>query len=209
MVKQIQIKRGLAANRTSITPSSGELLFTTDDKKVYVGDGSTAGGVAVAPTVVQKYELIATSNASGASAVDFTGLSSSYSHYIVMCDGIIASTFAQLYLRMSTDNGATFDTSTNYWDQLTTASGSTISTTSQMNAFLRIGNVDTTANYLRLILQSIGSARRVFVESMNGRLQLYNHSLGTRAVATAVNAIRIYPSTGTLTGIFYLYGVRT
>jgi hypothetical protein len=43
----IQIRRGLEANRVSITPESGELLFTTDTKKLYVGDGSTPGGVEV------------------------------------------------------------------------------------------------------------------------------------------------------------------
>ncbi len=40
----LQIRRGTAAQRTSITPSEGELLYTTDTKIVYIGDGSTAGG---------------------------------------------------------------------------------------------------------------------------------------------------------------------
>lgn len=43
----IQIKRGVEANRTSITPAAGELIFITDTNKVYVGDGTTAGGIAV------------------------------------------------------------------------------------------------------------------------------------------------------------------
>ena len=44
MVNKIQFKRGLAANRTGITPSEGEPLYDTDTKKTYIGDGSTAGG---------------------------------------------------------------------------------------------------------------------------------------------------------------------
>ena len=40
----IQIRRGLAAARTSITPLEGELLYTTDTKQIYVGDGTTPGG---------------------------------------------------------------------------------------------------------------------------------------------------------------------
>ena len=40
----LQIRRGTAAQRTSITPAAGELLYTTDTKLVYVGDGTTAGG---------------------------------------------------------------------------------------------------------------------------------------------------------------------
>jgi hypothetical protein len=40
----LQIRRGTAAERTDITPAAGELLYTTDTKLVYVGDGTTAGG---------------------------------------------------------------------------------------------------------------------------------------------------------------------
>ena len=44
----LQIRRGTAAQLSSITPVVGELIFTTDTKAVYVGDGSTQGGVPVA-----------------------------------------------------------------------------------------------------------------------------------------------------------------
>jgi hypothetical protein len=40
----LQIRRGLAADRTTITPANGELIYTTDTKLVYVGDGTTLGG---------------------------------------------------------------------------------------------------------------------------------------------------------------------
>ena len=40
----LKIRRGLAADRLSITPEEGEYLYTTDTKKVYIGDGTTAGG---------------------------------------------------------------------------------------------------------------------------------------------------------------------
>lgn len=46
----LQIKRGLEANRLSITPAAGELIFTTDKKNVYVGDGVTPGGIIVSGT---------------------------------------------------------------------------------------------------------------------------------------------------------------
>lgn len=42
-----KIRRGTNAERLTITPAQGELIFTTDTKKLYVGDGSTVGGVAV------------------------------------------------------------------------------------------------------------------------------------------------------------------
>jgi hypothetical protein len=40
----LQIRRGLEADRAAVTPAIGELLYTTDEKLVYVGDGTTAGG---------------------------------------------------------------------------------------------------------------------------------------------------------------------
>jgi hypothetical protein len=44
----LQIRRGTAAQLANITPVSGELIFTTDTQQVYVGDGTTAGGIPVA-----------------------------------------------------------------------------------------------------------------------------------------------------------------
>ncbi len=47
MANRIQIRRGTETNVVATTPLTGELVYTTDQKKVFVGDGSTAGGVAV------------------------------------------------------------------------------------------------------------------------------------------------------------------
>jgi hypothetical protein len=43
----LQLRRGTSGTRTTITPAAGELIYTTDNKLVYVGDGSTAGGTLV------------------------------------------------------------------------------------------------------------------------------------------------------------------
>jgi len=40
----LQIRRGTAGELASIIPDSGEPIWTIDDKKLYVGDGSTMGG---------------------------------------------------------------------------------------------------------------------------------------------------------------------
>jgi hypothetical protein len=47
MANVIRIKRGLESGRSGETPAQGELIYTTDNKKVYIGDGSTAGGIPV------------------------------------------------------------------------------------------------------------------------------------------------------------------
>lgn len=43
----LKIRRGTEAERQTITPAEGELVYTTDEKRVYVGDGSTVGGVSI------------------------------------------------------------------------------------------------------------------------------------------------------------------
>jgi hypothetical protein len=43
----VQIKRGVEAMRSTITPKVGEPIFTTDEKELYIGDGSTVGGIPV------------------------------------------------------------------------------------------------------------------------------------------------------------------
>lgn len=44
----LQIRRGTNSQRGGVTFDSGEPVWTTDTKKLYVGDGSTAGGNGVA-----------------------------------------------------------------------------------------------------------------------------------------------------------------
>jgi hypothetical protein len=43
----LQIRRGNNAERQQITPAVGELVYVTDTKVVYIGDGTTQGGVPV------------------------------------------------------------------------------------------------------------------------------------------------------------------
>ncbi len=43
----LQIRRGTDAERGLIVPAAGELIYTTDTKKLYVGDGTTSGGIEV------------------------------------------------------------------------------------------------------------------------------------------------------------------
>lgn len=48
----LRLRRGTNAERQTITPLQGELIYTTDTKKLYVGDGSTLGGVLIGATVL-------------------------------------------------------------------------------------------------------------------------------------------------------------
>lgn len=42
------LRRGLESDRLSITPEEGELIYVTDTKLIYIGDGVTPGGILVA-----------------------------------------------------------------------------------------------------------------------------------------------------------------
>lgn len=46
-INKIKFKRGLDTNRTSITPADGEPIWVNDEKRFYIGDGSTSGGVLI------------------------------------------------------------------------------------------------------------------------------------------------------------------
>lgn len=44
----LQIRRGPTADRVAFTPVEGELIYDTQSKSLYIGDGTTAGGIAAA-----------------------------------------------------------------------------------------------------------------------------------------------------------------
>jgi len=71
------LRRGLEADRLSIIPEEGELIYVTDTKLIYVGDGVTAGGILVAggPTPTPTYALgrsSATVNEGGSVTITLT-----------------------------------------------------------------------------------------------------------------------------------------
>ena len=47
----LQLRRGLNSERTGETFAAGELVYTTDTKQLYVGDGTTTGGILVSNSV--------------------------------------------------------------------------------------------------------------------------------------------------------------
>jgi hypothetical protein len=73
------LRRGLEADRLSITPEEGELIYVTDTKLIYVGDGVTPGGILVAgggtPSPTPTYSLArsaATVNEGGSVTITLT-----------------------------------------------------------------------------------------------------------------------------------------
>jgi hypothetical protein len=50
----LRLRRGTEAERLLITPQQGEIIYVTDTKKIYSGDGATIGGVLVGPTLLEQ-----------------------------------------------------------------------------------------------------------------------------------------------------------
>ncbi|GEM_PF-4880809 len=46
-LKRVKLMRGNEASRLSVTPAQGEQIMTTDEQKLYLGDGNKAGGFVV------------------------------------------------------------------------------------------------------------------------------------------------------------------
>ena len=62
----LKLRRGTNSGRTAITPAEGEPIFTTDTKELYVGDGSTAGGIKITGGVADGDKGDITVSSSGA-----------------------------------------------------------------------------------------------------------------------------------------------
>jgi len=58
----LQFRRGTDSDRLGITPDIGEPLYTTNNKKLYIGDGVTAGGVLVSGDVSDSAGVIVVIN---------------------------------------------------------------------------------------------------------------------------------------------------
>jgi len=53
----LKLRKGTDAERSLVTFSEGELIYTTDTKQIFVGDGSTVGGVFVGPASSEALSL--------------------------------------------------------------------------------------------------------------------------------------------------------
>jgi hypothetical protein len=62
----LKLRRGTDSGRTAITPAEGEPIYTTDTKELYVGDGSTAGGIKITGGVTDGDKGDITVSSSGA-----------------------------------------------------------------------------------------------------------------------------------------------
>ncbi|HYF35452.1 MAG TPA: hypothetical protein VD994_09200 [Prosthecobacter sp.] len=206
------IRLPVGANGTVLTGASGE-----------------ASGLQWATPSTSKLVFIASATASGSATIDFTsGITSTYDKYIIEVVDLVPATDAtQLYIRVSDDNGSTFEADAADYEYMfrsyRASDAGLISTTSAGAAQISVTN--TGLNY------NIGNAAG---EALNGTLTFWNpagtarhkmfrwqsvhqseatQDIGTQGSATfqavdSIEGIRFLMSSGNITsGSFYLYGV--
>lgn len=103
----LKIRRGLEADRLTITPEEGEFIYTTDNKEVAIGDGSTVGG-----TLLGKKSDIALKENSANKTGTITGNETSttlFAHVKAMVDWVTSLFVPKT--RNITINGTTQDLS--------------------------------------------------------------------------------------------------
>jgi hypothetical protein len=65
----LRLRRGTSTVLGTITPAEGELVYTTDTKRLYVGDGVTVGGI----STNSGYTGSSAAGYTGSAGVGFTG----------------------------------------------------------------------------------------------------------------------------------------
>jgi hypothetical protein len=174
----------------------------------------------------QYYDLISSQTASNSAQIDFTSLSSSYQDYIVILTDIVPVSDSYLYLRCSTDNGSSFDSTSDIYelvyrsveDGSQAAGGVNVNATEIRLNYNRVLDAGSNSNYFGIVRISNPSQSSVYKEiSCIGAMceataPVYagsNRTSGIYKSTTAVNAIRFYMGTGNISsGTFTLYGVK-
>ena len=75
------LRRGTQAERDAITPAEGELIYTTDTKRLYAGDGATLGGVLVSADAATTLNSLTDTDLTGASNGDHLAYNSGTSKW--------------------------------------------------------------------------------------------------------------------------------
>jgi len=225
---------GSASNGVTLDPNGTEtingsttLTLTDGQGAIVWSDGTNLRALVVpsAGAASQTFELIASATASSSSAIDFTGLSTTYQAYLLEFDGVVPATDNQhLVLRTSIDNGTTFNAGASDYQYASLG----------LNAGGTAGSVSSTgASSIRLTYAGQGNAAG---EALSGSITLLNPAdsglrtqmlyrtagvywsageiiittgAAERKAAEANNAIRLLFASGNISsGNFRLYGLR-
>jgi hypothetical protein len=189
----IRLRRGLNADRTTITPEPGEPLWTTDTELLYIGDGATPGG-----------------NPVGGGTGDVVGPSSSVDNRVVFFDGTTGKLIRDSGLTLSPaaltkidDTNVTLTLGGTPTTSLLAATSLTLGWTGQLSTSRGGTGLATLGTSNQLIRVNSGAtALEYFTPS-------YITSAVTSVGMTVPSAFSVTPSTITTSGTFSVTGAGT
>jgi len=172
-----------------------------------------AGVPSWSAAAAQTYVLLNTFNPSGAANVEITGLSNTYQFYVIWYRLVFSSDGAELGLQTRERTGS-FDTGANdyTWSHTQNGAGVVSASSSAIEILDGVGN-DTNefaTGHIYVMDPTDVSYTAVHSQggfsSTSGSWRDYN-SGGTRLAAQDVDAVRLLPDSGTITGQIKVYGV--
>jgi hypothetical protein len=196
------------------------------------GQGLLYNGSAWVNGAVGSMVLLASATASNSASIDFTsGIDSTYDEYVILFNNVVPATNgAQLYMRVSTNNGSSWEsggTDYGYTSTGLNSVGTAVSIASNGAAWMQIAGTSTadfglgnaagrsSRGRVEISLPSSSSINKKLGwktgwSSEGGTNYLYTLSgEGEYRATTAINGIRFLMSSGNITsGSFYLYGVK-
>jgi len=198
----LRLRRGTDAERQTITPLVGELVYATDTKKIWVGDGSTLGGVAVTTELVDEIspELggdldLNTNNIVGTGNININGTIFATGN-ISLGDGaednVIVGGSISSNLIPNADSAYDLGTSVLRWQNIY-ASGGVINGTLSVDALT--GNIvsdNSTVSY--------DSSTGEFTGNISGDVKSSNGTIVLDSGTDGTDAVLIGDVTGNLTG---------
>ena len=215
--------RAILGDGTAATGSGG-LARATSPTFVTPALGTPSSGALTSCTGFD-VELLATATPSAAATVDFTltgWTNSAYIGYLVVFTNIVPATDAvQLWLRTSTDGGATYDAGASDYrfarnivtdGAVQSGSGSTGATSIIMVSTVGSSANEQVSGWVRIARPSSASFAQVQFEASNyTSVPDFRHVSGggARVAAADVDAIQFLMSSGNIaSGEFRLYGIR-
>jgi hypothetical protein len=196
------------------TTSTGPLQSTTGMSSS--GSVLTSNGAGVAPSFISPatnyFVLISSQTVSGASTVNFTsGITNTYNIYYLLCSKLLVSTTADqdLICTLSTNGGSSYVTTGYFSGYINLTSGGGF-TSSNSTAHFKIGSLAGTTS------PSASAAGTYFFNMTNGANVAMcgrgskgaaNLTFGGTSGTASVNAIQIAGASGTITGVFTLFGI--
>lgn len=178
--------------------------------------GATGGGA---------WTLISTSTVSGVSAVDFTGIDATYSSYELRITNLSPSARCDLYMRVGTGGGFTLQTGASdygygnsyLYNTAPNVYNGFCGTSAAQIGVIQIEPGTSQGSSVTITIPEPSQTARshpfIWIATVyyngGGSLELDCYSGGgVYKAATAITALRIFPSTGTFSGTFKLLGLQ-